>query len=445
MISIEGLTGRVVLPGSPDYHEARQNYNGRFHKFPAVIVYCAVTEDVVHAILWARKHRVPFRIRSGGHSYEAYSLISGGMVIDVSEMVNLELDKVRGTVEIGPGIRVFALYETLWRNKVTVPTGTCAGVGISGITLGGGYGVLSRLMGMTCDNLLEVEMVNAQGKVLRANVSQHPDLLWACRGGGDGSFGVITSLTYRIHPIENVSRYNMTWDFADLKKVVSYWQEWAPNTDCRLTSLLSLPAPSQGTIRSHGVFVGSAEELRQLILPLQEATRPSTVEVIPTTWFEAARFFGGRQMKQDWFKNTSAYAYIPLCDEALDALIHYLKIAPGPTNVVAFDAYGGVISEVPKTATAFVHREALFVIQYQSYWTPDTEEKAEDNICWIEQLREAMAPYTYGAYRNYCDSMIFDWPIAYFGENLARLKSVKERYDPENFFRFPQSIPVKTH
>lgn len=439
MISIEGLTGRIVLPDSPDYHEARQNYNGRFDKFPLIIVYCAVTQDVANAILWVRRQQIPFRIRSGGHSYEAYSLVNGGLIIDVSQLLMLQLDETQGTVTVGPGVQVLTLYETLWRRKVTVPTGTCGRVGISGITLGGGYGLLSRSLGMSCDNLLEVEMVTAVGTVIRANHSQHPDLLWACRGGSGGNFGVITALTYRVYPIEQVACYHMTWDFADLKKVVSYWQSWAPEVDSRLTSLLNLPAENQGELRSHGVFVGSAEELTQLVRPLQEATQPKQVEVIPTTWIAVAHQFSGRQVKQEMFKNSSAYAYAPFSDEALDVLIYYLENAPGPVNVVTFDAYGGVIRQVPPTATAFVHREALFVIQYQSYWTKNAE--AEKNICWIEELRQGMLPYTRGAYSNYCDAMILDWPTAYFGENLARLKEVKRMYDPKNFFCFPQSIP----
>ncbi|MGE7906687.1 FAD-binding oxidoreductase [Peribacillus sp. NPDC094092] len=439
MASIEGLTGRVILQGSPGYDEARQNYNGRFNKFPKVIVYCEVTQDVVNAILWARKQQLPFRVRSGGHSYEAFSLVDGGLVIDVSGLQKLQINKEGGTAQIGAGFRLLPLYEALWKERVTIPSGTCPTIGVSGITLGGGYGLLSRLFGMTCDNVLEVEMVTPQGKIIRANDSQHSNLFWACRGGGDGSFGVITSFTFRVHPIENVTRYRISWDFDDLEKVVRYWQTWAPHTDARLTSLLLVPAQNQGDLRSSGVFVGSEQELRQIMRPLQEATKPKTAEFHYTTWIEAARLFAGRLVKQDKFKHSSAYAYEPLSDAALGVLIHNLQTAPGTANVIAFDSYGGSISQVPTNATAFVHRKALFVIQYQSYWVQDAE--ADKNIQWIEQFRKSMLPYTRGAFRDYCDSMIPDWATAYFGENLARLKKVKQMYDPENLFRFEQSIP----
>jgi len=295
-------------------------------------------------------------------------------------------------------------------------------------------------MGMGCDNLLEVEMVTAQCEIIRADHSRHADLLWACRGGGGGSFGAITSFTFRVHPIGNVAQYRMTWDFCNLKKVVRYWQTWAPYADARLTSLLLLPARNQGDLRSSGVFVGPEEELRKLVRPIQEATQPKSVEFRFVSWMEAARLYAGQPLEQELFKNSSAFAYEPLSDEALDVLIRNLQTAPGFANVVSFSAFGGSIGLVPPNATAFVHRKALFMLQYQTYWIQDQE--ADQNIQWIEQFRRSMLPYTRGAFRNYCDSMIPDWPVAYFGENLAGLMQVKQRYDPENLFRFEQSIPL---
>lgn len=436
MIRTEGLTGRVILQGEGGYDEARLNFNGRFNKFPKVIVYCEVVQDVVNAILWAREQQIPFRVRGGGHSYEAFSNVDGGLVIDVSGLLRLEINRDVGTARIGAGFRLMDLYEALWKQRVTIPGGTCRSVGVSGLTLGGGYGFLSRLMGMTCDNVLGLEMVTAEGKIIHANENQHSNLFWACRGGGDGSFGVITTFTFRVHPIENVARYRMTWDFADLEKVVRYWQAWAPHVDARLTSLLLL---HPGGLRSNGVFVGTEQELKQIMRSFQEATRPKTYEFHSTTWIEVARRFAGSSVKQEKLKNSSAYAYEPFSDEALRVLNSNLLTAPGSRNMVAFDAYGGSISEVPIDATPFVHRKALFVMQYQSYWSEDAE--ADKNIQWIEKFRESMLPYTRGAYRDYCDSNIPDWPVSYFGENFARLKKVKQIYDPENLFRFEQSIP----
>ena len=440
MRSTQGLTGHVILPGSPGYDKARQNYNGRFNKFPCIIVYCEVTEDVVNAIHWVRQNRFPFRVRSGGHSYEAYSLMDNGLIIDISKLQKLQINKLNGTVQVGAGFQWLSLYEALWNQHVTIPAGTCPTVAVSGLTLGGGYGFLSRLWGMTCDNLLELEMVTAQGKVIHLNNSHYSDLFWACQGGGDGSFGIITSLTFRVHPIENVTRYRMTWSFDQLKNVVRHWQIWSPNTDYRLTSSLVLPSENQGNLRSDGVFAGSEEELRLMMVPLQEATHPKTIEFHYSTWIETVRHFAGTPIDQEKFKNSSTFVYEPLSESALDVLIHNLQIAPGTANLISLGSLGGQISQVPVSATAFVHRKALSLIQYLSYWNQDTE--ADKNIRWIEAFRNSMLPYTRGAYLNYCDSLIPDWPLAYFGKNLSRLMKVKKIYDPENLFHFPQSIPI---
>lgn len=435
----EGLTGRIVLKGDPGYGEARQNYNGRFQKFPLLIVYCLHTEDVVNAIRWVRKHRIPFRVRDGGHSYEAFSLVTGGLIIDVSELCYIQINKKYGTARIGAGCRLMEVYETLWQEGLTIPAGTCPTVGISGFTLGGGYGLLARHMGMTCDSLVEVEMVTAHGRTIRANRDDNAALLWACRGGGGGSFGAVTAFTFKTHPIDTVARCRMTWHFDDLATVVDFWQHWAPYVDARLTSLLALPARGQSDLRFTGVFVGTEEDLRQLMLPFQEAVPPKTVTFHTNTWKEAVSLFAGTPIKQELFKNSSAYVYETLSGEALATLIRYLEAAPGPINVLALDAYGGAIGQVPTSATAFFHRRALFSIQYQSYWFQ--KDRAAQNIDWIERFRTSMLPYTCGAYCNYCDRMIVDWPTAYYGANLPRLQAVKRMYDPENLFRFPQSIP----
>ncbi|QOX63245.1 FAD-binding oxidoreductase [Anoxybacterium hadale] len=440
MLNIGGLSGCIVLPSSPCYDEARQDYNSRFNKYPKVIVYCNHTKDVVNAVLWARRERVPFRLRCGGHSYEAYSLISCGLIIDVSGLQALMYHKENQTIQIGAGHRLLPLYEALWNEGVTLPGGTCSTVGISGQTLGGGYGYLSRLFGMTCDNLLEVEMVTAEGTIICVNENHHSDLLWACRGGGGGSFGAVTSFRFRVHPIKTVVRFRMTWEFSSLRDVVHFWQAWAPYTDPRLTSLLALPSQNQGDLRASGVFVGPEQELRQMIAPLREMLPPKSVELHALSWLETARQLAGSPLRQEKFKGSSAYAYQPLSSAAIDQLILNLQHAPGQANVVSLAAYGGAISQVPVRSTAFVHRQPLFLIHYQSYWVKESD--ADKNINWIEDFRSSMLPYTWGAYQNYADSLILDWPDAYFGENLNRLMEIKRKYDPDNLFCFEQSIPL---
>src|SRR5215212_3156672 len=223
-----GLTGRVIWPQDPSYDEARQSFNARFSRFPSAIVVCDNMSDVRNAIRWARQEEVPLRARSGGHSYEAFSVVDVGLVIDVGGLTGVEVDASRGEAVIGAGVRLLDGYRRLWEHGVTIPAGTCPSVGIGGLTLGGGIGFLSRQYGLTCDNLVAVELVDADGQTLRASEEKHPDLFWALHGGGGGNFGIATAFTFRVHPIGDVVTCTVTWPWDDTPEVLDTWQRWAP-------------------------------------------------------------------------------------------------------------------------------------------------------------------------------------------------------------------------
>ena len=189
---------------------------------------------------------MPLRARSGGHSYEAFSVVDGGLVIDVGGLTGVDVDVARGEAVIGAGVRLLDCYRRLWDDGVTIPAGTCPGVGIAGLTLGGGIGFLSRQYGLTCDNLLAVDLVDADGDVLRASESEHPDLFWALRGGGGGNFGIATAFTFRVHPIGEVVICTVTWPWDDVAEVVDAWQRWAPFVDERLCVSLADRPPERG-------------------------------------------------------------------------------------------------------------------------------------------------------------------------------------------------------
>lgn len=454
------LTGRVVWPDSPDYPQARAEYNARFSRFPRVIVFACETRDVANAVRWAQAQTppVPIRMRCGRHSYEGFSVADGAIVIDVSEMTRVKVDTQARTATVQAGIQLYPLYEELWKHRMTIPGGSCPTVGVSGLTLGGGFGLVSRLFGLTCDALLGVEMVTADGSVVRADERTNTDLLWACRGGGGGNFGIATELTFRLFPVGDVSIYKVMWPWNAIRPVTERWQHWAPGVDERLVSILKLTAKSLGTVSSIGEFVGSSRELRMLLEPLLAAAEPQTVSVRTMPYIDAVRFFAGKIPQQkEWaahhhalatedgqppqaFKNTSAYAYQRFGPQALDVIERSLAAAPSNTGLVQLDNYGGAVDRVPSHATAFYHRKGvLWNMQYQAYWTDPAEQ--ERQIAWVEGFRRAMLPYTRGAYANYCDIDIEDWPVAYYGENFPRLVRVKRKYDPRNVFHFAQSIP----
>ncbi|WP_438016556.1 FAD-binding oxidoreductase [Sorangium sp. So ce315] len=446
------LTGRVVLPGDPGYDDAREGYNARFSRHPSAVVFCQDAQDVASAVRWATARGVEIRARSGRHCYEGFSVLDAGLVIDVSDLRNVRVDRARSVAVIGAGADLITVYDALGQVGVTIPAGSCPTVSIAGLTLGGGFGLLSRALGLTCDSLLAVEMVTAEGEVIRADERENQDLLWACQGGGGGNFGVVTSFTFKTHPVSEVSIVTITWPWGALPGVLEAWQSFAASTDERLTSILKLTARSSGEISCVGQMLGTGGELHRLIQPLVSArgTVPSSVSIETLPYLRAVGQLGGlgsdpdrwtvhQRQAQASFKNASAYAYEPFDEGAVAALTAELSRAPSARCLVQLDAHGGAIGRVAPDATAFPHRRALWSLQYQAYWTAAAEEK--ENVAWVERVRRAMLPHTRGAYINYIDAELEDWLTAYYGANVARLAAIKARYDPREVFRFPRSIP----
>lgn len=435
-----GLTGHVIWPQDAEYEEARLDFNARFSRHPAAIVECSEVADVQNAILWARQEGVPLRARSGGHSYEAYSVVDDGLVIDLGGLNAITVDVAQGEAVVGSGVRLIDLYRRLWDEGVTVPAGTCPSVGVAGLTLGGGFGYLSRQYGLTCDHLLSAEVVDADGDVLQASDDQHTDLFWALRGGGGGNFGIVTSLRFQLRPVDNVALYHITWPWEDVPEVLAAWQRWAPEVDRRLGSGFGLRHPDAGIIGSSGQFNGSEDELRGLLDPMLQVGTPTLQELTTVTYMEAVERYAGAPVSHSVFKNTGAFVSKPWSAEAISLFVDHMRASPNDSNVVGFFAGGGAVADIEPSATAFAHRDALFDVQYQGYWQDDSQ--ADAAIAWVDAIRDAMQPFTSGAYINYIDADQSDWASAYYGSNLTRLLEIRATYDPRSVFSGPQSIAV---
>ena len=459
------LTGLVLCPGDPGWDDARRNFNQRFDVQPRAVVYCQDTGDVVRAIRWARENRVPLRARSGRHSYEGYSLVDGGLIIDVSDIDHVRVDREAGVADIGAGIDMLECSERLGEVGVTTPLATGPTVGMAGLALGGGFGLTSRKFGLTCDNLLEVELVTANGEVIRAGESAHPDLFWACRGGGGGNFGIATQFRLRVHPVTVVCGFIIQWNWDQFDRVVARWQTWAHDVDDGLSAALRMTVARE--IRLYGIYAPDdpvgVSKAADLLAPLLQAVPPASPPTIQTLPFlVAARMFfgeGGHTVDpqqpvwtvnpysdQQIFKSTSAAAMAPFPPEAIALLRGFLEnpppLAQTPVQVsmVQLLPGGGAPSRVAPSATAVYLRQAMLIVQYDGYWVAPQD--AGPTMAWVEQMRTAMQPYTQGAYVNYVDSQIPDPLRAYYGANLERLVEVKRRYDPDDVFHFPQSIPL---
>jgi FAD/FMN-containing dehydrogenase len=458
------LQGDVVVRGDQGYDQARVLFNTRFDAVrPRAVVFCESLEDVERTVHWARKHKVRIVPRSGGHSYGGYSTTSS-VVVDVSRLNAISLD-AHGRAAIGAGARLIDVYDRLWQARRTVPAGTCPTVGMAGLALGGGIGFAARRFGLTCDNLLQATVVLANGRAVGCSSREHPDLYWALRGGGGGNFGIVTRLVFRTHRVGDVATYSLEWPWADARRVVAAWQRLAPHAPDGLFSVLNLSAAGgvAPRITSAGQFFGGADRLRALVQPLADAGAPTRFTVTSRSYMDAARMWAGcsgtvaqchlqpqGQLGRSTFKGKSDFVNRrkPLSARGIEELVRQAEArqSAGPGRaIVLLDSYGGAINRVPKAATAFVHRDALFSLQYLAYWEmADPPSVAAANLRWLRRLRAAMHPFVSGyAYQNYIDPELQGWRHAYYGSNLARLVAVKRRYDPANAFRFHQSIPTR--
>ena len=437
------LRGDVIQRGAPGYNAARVLYDTRFDAVkPQAIAYCESLADVQKTVRWARKHGVRIVPRSGGHSYGGYSTTSG-VIVDVSRLHATSVT-ASGRAAVGAGAQLLDVYTALAARGRMIPGGTCPTVGIGGLTQGGGIGLSGRKYGLTSDNLLEATVVLADGSVAVANAQQHQDLFWALRGGGGGNFGIVTRFVFRTHPASDVTTYSLEWPWSDAKAVVQAWQQLAPHAPDELASVLNVSAAAGGGagITSAGQFFGSETALRSLLAPLANAGTPTRYTTTPRTFLGAVHYFAGGGGGRSTFAAKSSIGARLLTSAGIDALLHQIeakRTAGTGSGIVLLDAWGGAINRVPKARTAFVHRGALFSLQYLAYWSAG--EPAAPNLAWLRRCYAATQPYLSGfAYQNYIDPDLSTWPHAYYGSNLPRLRQVKRRYDPHNVFHFRQSI-----
>jgi FAD/FMN-containing dehydrogenase len=445
------LTGRVVCTGDADYRAASDSWNLLFAHDPRVIVFAQQTQDVVNALAWARHNNVPLRVRSGRHCLEGWSTVDDGIVIDVSEMKSATIGTSSGTATVGAGLNQLEAVTELGKAGVAAPTGTEGSVGLVGATLGGGFGLLTRSFGMASDNLLAAEVViasnDAGAQAIVVDEDNNSDLLWALRGAGNGNFGIVTSLTYRVHPLAQTVYVTASWPgLGDLPGVFEAWQRSAPHTDDRLTSQLEI---SREEIQLLGVLAGGSEAAAmQLLAPILSVGNPD-VSMTNANWADtyAAFQIPTPEEPANW-KFLSQFISEPFPVEAINLVGSFMAKAPTPGCNYFTNAFGGnVTSSEPSGGSAFAHRNALFYAEPGAGWgargggVPATDDPLTAQcLAWVAEFAEAMKPYVNGAYVNVPNAGMADWETAYWGAGVDRLRTIKTKYDPDNVFNFEQSI-----
>jgi FAD/FMN-containing dehydrogenase len=443
------LRGSVCAPADPGYDEARTIWNAMIDRRPGLAVRCQGAADVMRAVELAQKHGLVVAVRGGGHNIAGSAVCDGGLLIDLSPMRWVRVDPVTRRANVGPGATLADVDRESQAFGLALPTGINSTTGIAGLTLGGGFGWLTRKFGMTIDNLISAEVVMADGQLVQASEKENADLFWAIRGGG-GNFGVVTNFEFRLHPVgPQVLSGLVVHPFADARNILADYQSMLSNAPDDLTCWAVMrkapPLPFLPT-EWHGrevlilamCWAGDVADGENAMTGLRGLGKPIADVVSPhpfVGWqaaFDALLTPGARNY---W----KTHDFARLEDSLLDTLIEAVGTLPGPECEVFLAHVGGAMSRVPADATAYPQRNAHYIMNVHTRW----RDAGEDAVCigWARELFQDAAKDALGsAYVNFMPGDESDRIEQVYGPNYQRLSEIKRRYDPDNFFRSNQNI-----
>jgi len=436
----KNLRGELVLPIDPGYEDARKVWNGMVDKRPTMVAYCMGPEDVIEAVNFARSRNILVSVRSGGHNVAGCSVCDDGVVIDLSRMKRIEVDPARRIARAEAGLTLGEFDAATRSYGLATTMGVNSDTGIAGLTLGGGFGKLGRKHGLTCDNLLAVEIVTAEGRLLSANANENVDLFWGIRGGG-GNFGIVTAFEYRLHPLGPVLLAGSVlhkYDHArDAMRFYYAFSSDAPDELSVDAALVTAPSGEQFFSIS-ACYIGPLDEGESVIKPLREYGAPVEDRIAPIPYLRiqsAGDSIFPRGRRYYW----KAQFLREITDEAIDTLLEAYATAPSRASLLVLQQVGGAIARVPKSETPYVNRDALYDCFPISIWDDPVDDEA--HIRWARELWAAMRPFsTGGVYANNLGDEGADRIQSAYGQNYPRLVALKNKYDPTNFFRLNQNI-----
>jgi FAD binding domain/Berberine and berberine like len=441
------LQGEVVLPGSPRYDEVRRPQIPRFHDVrPRAVVLCGTPEDVAEAIAFARRSGIEVAVRSGGHDFAGRST-GPGIVLDLTPMRSLELSD--GFATVGPGFRLGDLYAALAQHEVTIPGGCGATVGIGGQVLGGGLGLLGRSRGLTSDQLVAAEVVLADGRVVECDKQRHVDLFWALRGAGAHGLGVVTRLTLRTVPEPAATSFHLRWPDEHASTLIATWQGWSPRAPDGLAASLLVTVDGEAgndpVVHLFGSMIGSETETAALLDEFVSVAGADPVSSerahmrYDSLKSDLAEHGPGDQQDEDGHPYMkSEFFREPLPAGAVGALVERFPRGrrPGEARKLDFMPWGGAYNRVPVDATAFPHREELFLLEHSVVVPTGFDAAATEAArAWLSDSWGLVHPSgSGGVYANFPDPDLPDEQRAYWRDNFQRVRRVKDRYDPEGVF-----------
>jgi len=444
------VRGAVCTPGEPGYEKSRTIWNAMIDRRPGLVVCAAGAADVIEAVKLAREHGLLLSVKGGGHNIAGHSVCNGGLMLDLSAMKSVRIDPAARTARVEPGVTLGEFDREAQAFALATPLGINSTTGVAGLTLGGGFGWLSRKYGLTVDNLISADVVTADGTLVHASAKEHPDLFWAIRGGG-GNFGVVTSFEYRLHPVgPEVISGLVVHPFSAARTVLPEYVRLVAQAPDELTAWVVLrkapPLPFLPT-EVHGTevlvlamcYAGTGEAALKAVAPLRALGTPIADVVGPhqfTAWQTALDPLLTPGARNYW----KSHDFTSLSSEVVDVLLDYAGRLPSAECEVFVGNLGGAINRVPVEATAYPHRNVEFIVNVHTRW----QDAALDATCvgWARGLFDAMTPHaTGGVYVNFMPEDEADRTRAgAYGPSYERLTRVKKTYDASNLFCLNQNI-----
>jgi FAD/FMN-containing dehydrogenase len=449
------LRGELLQKGDAGYEEYRKVWNGMIDKNPLLIARCTGVEDVVASVNFARKHGLLVAVRGGGHQVAGHGTCDNGLVIDLSPMKEIEIDPELRTVRVGPGCNWGDLDRATQIYGLAAPGGVVSDTGVAGLTLGGGLGWLRNKHGLSCDNLLSVEMVTADGRIVRASETEHSELFWGIRGGG-GNFGIITSFEFQLHPIGPEVMFCFVFhDGNKNEEALRFFREYTASAPDEVSALAVMgvfpPGAEAFPHELHGkpfmlfagCYAGPVEDGERVLQSLRDFSTPLVDFSDRMPYTQVQTMFDEdypRGMRYYWKSTTLK----ELTDEAITCLAEQAMLQPSPYSTTDVWHNAGAIRRMDASKTAYNGRDVTFLINPEANWKDPNDDEA--NIAWVRNFLEALQPHSEGIkYLNFAGFQEEGQAMMKnaFGDKYERLVALKKQYDPTNLFRLNQNIQAE--
>ena len=454
-MQIPGFRGDVIVPDHDDYDDARAVWNGTVDRRPRLIVRCSGTADVAAAVRLARDSDLEIAVRGGGHNVAGTAVCDDGIVIDLSAMRAVTVDPVERTALVQGGALWGDVDHETQAHGLATTGGIVGHTGVGGVSLGGGIGWLMRKHGLTVDNLVETEVVTAEGEIVRASASDHPDLFWALRGGG-GNFGIVSSFRFALHPVgPTVMAGPVIWAAEDTTDVLRFYREFVTDAPDELGNVIRLgtipPLPVvdeelhfRPAIAVGSCYAGPVEDGERAVRALRQFGTP-LVDLVGPTLYLAHQHGLDDTVPHGWHYYWKSTNLTCLSDEVIDVVAAHAYDATSPRSYAAMFHMGGAVARVPRDATAYAGRDVEHNIVIDAAWLPEQDDSVgAAETAWARRFLAALQPHRAGVYVNFLDSDDDTNRVreAYGDDTYRRLAEVKAKYDPENAFHNNKNIEL---